>query len=230
MRNIPQVIHYCWFGGKPLPMQHKRYLETWKQAFPYYQIMKWDEHNFPIDEFGYAREAIKARKMAFVSDVARIYALYEYGGIYFDTDVEVIKNFDRLLEEKEAILGTEDEGNTIGTGFMAFIPHHNICTKMLDYYRNNSFLEQSSTMSNTQILAALVKKEYGITPLEKIQEFNNIVLYPSEYFTAYNGLTGKIKITDKTCCIHHFAASWHSPSRKLKDAIKREVKKFRRTV
>lgn len=228
MKNIPPIIHYCWFGGKPLPMQYKRYLETWKQAFPHHKIIKWDEHNFPIDEFGYAREAKKAGKMAFVSDVARIYALYEYGGIYFDTDVEVIKNFAWLLEGKEAVLGTEDEGKTIGTGFMAFIPHHDICTKMLDYYRNNSFIEQNSTMSNTQILAALVKKEYGIVPLENTQEFNNIILYPSEYFTAYNGLTGEDKITDKTCCIHHFAASWHSPNRKLKDAIKKRLNKLMR--
>lgn len=228
MRNIPRVIHYCWFGGKSLPMQHKRYLETWKNAFPYYHIIKWDEHNFPINDYTYAKEAVKAGKMAFVSDVARIYALYEYGGIYFDTDVEVVKNFDQLLEGKEAILGTEDEKNTIGTGFMAFIPRHNICAKMLDYYKNNNFVRQSSSMSNTQILAALVKKEYGIVPLEKIQEFHDIILYPSEYFTAHNGLTGEIEVTDKTCCIHHFAASWHSPSRKLKDTIKKELNKLTR--
>ena len=171
MRNIPHVIHYCWFGGTPLPMQYKKYLETWKQVFPNYKIIRWDEHNFPIDEFVYAKEAAKAGKMAFVSDVARIYALYEFGGIYFDTDVEVIKDFSWLLEGKEAVLGTEDAESTIGTGCMAFVPHHDICRRMLDYYRTNSFAEQSSEMSNTQILASLIKKEYGIIPLEKTQYY-----------------------------------------------------------
>lgn len=225
MRKIPYIIHYCWFGGKSLPTQHKKYLETWKQSFPNYQIIKWDEYNFPVDEFDYAKKALKAGKMAFVSDVARIYALYEYGGIYFDTDVEVIKNFDCLLEEKGAVLGTEDERLTIGTGFMAFMPHHDICGKMLDYYRNNDFSEQSITMSNTQILAALIKKEYGIEPLEKEQEFNDIILYPSRYFTAYDGSIGKTEVTEETYCAHHFAASWQSPGRKLKDRIKREINK-----
>ena len=152
MKEIPHIIHYCWFGGKPLPEQYKKYVETWKKNFPDYKVMKWDESNFPIDQYSYAKEAIQAGKMAFVSDVARIHALYEYGGLYFDTDVEVLKNFSELLKEQGAVLGTEDEKKTIGTGFMAFVPKHEICSKMLEYYKNNSFADQSSTMSNTQIL------------------------------------------------------------------------------
>lgn len=220
MNEIPHIIHYCWFGGKPIPAQYEVYLQTWIKAFPDYKIIKWDENNFPIDHYDYAKEAMQVGKMAFVSDVARIHALYEYGGIYFDTDVEVLKNFSELLKGQRAVLGTEDEGKTIGTGFMAFVPHHGICAKMLDYYRNNSFLEQDSTMSNTQILARLLRNDYNINPLEKIQRFSDVVIYPSRYFTAYNGVKGRIEVTQDTYCIHHFGASWLSPTRRLKDKIK----------
>ena len=187
---------------------------------PDYKVMKWDESNFPIDQYSYAKEAIQAGKMAFVSDVARIHALYEYGGLYFDTDVEVLKNFSELLKEQGAVLGTEDEKKTIGTGFMAFVPKHEICSKMLEYYKNNSFADQSSTMSNTQILAHLLRENYGVEPLEKIQKFNDVTVYPSRYFTAYNGVTGRTEIAKDTCCIHHFGASWLSPTRRFKDKIK----------
>lgn len=220
MKEIPHIIHYCWFGGKPLPKQYKKYIETWKKNFPNYKIIKWDENNFPIDIYDYAKEAMQAGKMAFVSDVARIHALYEYGGMYFDTDVEVLKNFSMLLKKQGAILGTEDEGKTIGTGFMAFAPKHEICSLMLEYYKNNSFIEQSSTMSNTQILAQLIHENFSVEPIEKIQKFNDVIIYPSEYFTAYNGKTGRTEITENTCCVHHFGASWLSPSRRFKNMIK----------
>lgn len=227
MEKIPKIIHYCWFGEKPLPEQYKRYIETWRKNFLDYKIMKWDEKNFPVDKFGYAREAMLAGKMAFVSDVARIYALYEYGGIYFDTDVEVLKDFSYLLKGQEAVLGTEDEGKTIGTGFMAFSPKHDICSKMLEYYKRNSFIEQSDTMSNTQILAKLIRESYGITPLEEVQKFEDIVIYPSTYFTAYNGVKGMTELTNETCCIHHFGASWLSPKRKLKNRIKSIINRMK---
>ena len=220
MREIPHIIHYCWFGGKPLPEQYQKYIETWKKFFPNYKVMKWDESNFPVEQYSYAKEAMQTGKMAFVSDVARIHALYEYGGIYFDTDVEVLKNFSELLEGQCAVLGTEDEGKSIGTGFMAFIPKHEICAKMLDYYNKNSFLDQSASMSNTQILAEILRKEYDIEPLEKIQKFNDVIIYPSRYFTAYNGVMGRTEITNDTFCVHHFGASWHSPIRKIINKVK----------
>lgn len=124
------------------------------------------------------------------------------------------------MKEQGAVLGTEDEKKTIGTGFMAFVPKHEICSKMLEYYKNNSFADQSSTMSNTQILAHLLRENYGVEPLEKIQKFNDVTVYPSRYFTAYNGVTGRTEIAKDTCCIHHFGASWLSPTRRFKDKIK----------
>ena len=145
------------------------------------------------------------------------------GGVYLDTDVEVIRNFTSLLEGKSAVLGVEDEYKTIGTGFLAFEPKHEICYEMLNYYRNNSFSSQSKSMSNTQILADLIKKKYNIKLADKVQVLDKLVVYPSCYFTAYNGYTGKTEIADDTCCVHHFSASWHGPVRKFKDEIKKRV-------
>lgn len=213
---IPKIIHYCWFGNKPLPSQYKNYVDSWKKAFPTYKILEWNENNFPIEKFEYAKEALEEKKYAFVSDVARIYALYEYGGIYFDTDVEVMRNFEDLLKGKEAVLGTETIGETIGTGFMAFSKEHKICKKMLDFYKNNSFKKQDSLLSNTKILAKIIEKEYKVYPSENIQNIGNIIIYPPDYFTAYNGVIGKIQITKNTRCVHHFAASWLPPKNKLK--------------
>ena len=93
MEGIPKIIHYCWFGEGKIPNQYQKYIKTWEKTFPEYRICKWDEKNFPMEKYKYAMEALKSGKMAFVSDVARMYALYEYGGIYFDTDVEVIRDF-----------------------------------------------------------------------------------------------------------------------------------------
>lgn len=151
------------------------------------------------------------------------FMLYMNGGVYLDTDVEVIKDFTPLLKGKSAVLGVEDEYKTIGTGFLAFAPKHEICHEMLEYYRNNSFSSQSASMSNTQILADLIKKKYNIELADKVQAIGELIIYPSWYFTAYNGYTGKTEIVEETCCVHHFSASWHSPSRKFKDAIKKSL-------
>lgn len=217
---IPKYIHYCWFGGRALPKQYQAYINTWKKFFPDYKLIRWDETIFPIDQFVYAQEAMEAGKMAFVSDVARIYALEKMGGIYFDTDVEVIRSFEDILIDENAVLGTETEGQTIGTGFMAFTPGHRICKKMLEYYKSHSYKDQSATLSNTIILASIIKEEYGITPDSSIHRSSDLIIYPQEYFTAYNGYTGRHKVTDKTYCIHHFSASWFSPARKMKDKLK----------
>ena len=225
---IPRQIHYCWFGGNKKTKEMNDCIQSWKKYFPNYEIKEWNESNFDIKCCDYVWEAYREKKWAFVSDYARFRILYEYGGVYFDTDVEVLKNFSGLLKKQGAVLGTEDEKKTIGTGFMAFVPKHEICFKMLEYYKNNSFAEQSSTMSNTQILAQLLRENYGVEPLEKIQKFNDVIVYPSRYFTAYNGVTGRTEITKDTCCVHHFGASWLSPTRRFKDKIKTLLNRMRK--
>lgn len=216
--RIPKYIHYCWFGNKPLPKQYEEYINTWKEKFPDYEIICWNETNFPIELYKYAQQAYEMKKMAFVSDVARVYALNTMGGVYFDTDVEVLKPFDKLLSEQDAVLGTESEV-AIGTGFMAFIPHHEITEAMLEYYKMHRFMDDRGMLSlipNTHILANLLNEMYGMRPAEYIQSNDRCVVYPQEYFTAYDGYTGKNIITKETYCVHHFENSWSSPMEKVK--------------
>ena len=121
-QKIPKIIHYCWFGGKEKPKQVKKCIESWKKHLSDYQIIEWSEKNFDVNQFQYTKDAYAAKKYAFVSDVARVKALLEYGGIYFDTDVEVFKSFDDILDTK-CLLGFE-EGNYIATSMMGAVPKY----------------------------------------------------------------------------------------------------------
>mgnify|MGYP004533368965 FL=1 len=225
LMQIPRYIHYCWFGNASLPIEYKKYIEGWEKFFPEYKIICWSEKNFPLQEFSYAKEAARAGKWAFVSDVARIYALKKYGGIYFDTDVEVKKSFNDILENQSAILGTEDVSqNSIGTGFMAFIPEHPICCQMLKYYNNNYFINKDGTLNmvpNTHIMANILYKLYGVRPSNNIQKLDECIVYPQEFFTAYDGKLGKNMITENTYCVHHFKGSWASNKDKIKNSLRK---------
>lgn len=231
MNEIPKYIHYCWFGNGEMPKSHKKHIEGWKKIFPDHKIMLWNEENFPIDDFAYAKKAYEAKKFAFVSDVARIYALYKYGGIYLDTDVEVIRNPEELFDNKRVALGWESiELGTIGTGFIATVPNSEICDLMLEYYKNNDFYNAKDTAkikSNTMIMAEILREKYSIYPSEKIQDMGWIVIYPETYFTAYDAQTMRPKVTKDTYAIHHFDASWLSVNRKFKRTVKTFLKRLK---
>lgn len=213
---IPKIIHYCWFGGKEMPAEYRRYIKGWAKMYPDYRIVCWNEKNFPINDFPYAMQAAEQKKWAFVSDVARVYALYRMGGVYLDTDVEAIRPFPSVLNEYSAILGTEHSNETIGTGFMAFVKGHRICESMLDYYRKHSFFEQDKNFSNTQLIALMVNRLYGLVPQNCVQTKRDLVLFSPEYFTAYDTLSNTPVLTENTICVHHFAASWFSSWQKLR--------------
>lgn len=224
---IPHIIHYCWFGEKELPEEYRKYIQGWKDAFPDWEVICWNESNFPLEDVAFAKAAYEAKKWAFVSDVARIYALQQYGGIYFDTDVEVIKNFSDLLENKKCVLGTESE-IAIGTGFLACEKNHPICNLMMNYYKNTEF-DPNALEPNTHILAKILQKGYSVKPSKNIVETNDFILYPQEYFTAFNGALGKTEIDEKTMCIHHLSASWIEEDSSIKAKIigvLRKTKKY----
>lgn len=192
---IPKIIHYCWFGGNPLPEEAKYYISTWEKYCPDYEIKEWNENNFDVNQNQYCREAYEAKKWAFVSDYARLKILYDHGGIYMDTDVEVCKNFDDL-REYEFWSGFESEIQ-IQTGIMASCKDNKLLRYLLSYYDNKHFKNKDGsydTTTNVITITKMVKDKYDIKLNNTFQIFgNNNALFPFEYFCAKSTEDGKVK-------------------------------------
>lgn len=212
MKKIPKTIHYCWFGRKPLPEMALKCIASWRKFLPEYEIKEWNEDNFDVNQIPYTAQAYKCGKFAFVSDYARFKIMYEQGGIYFDTDVEVIKPLDDILT-KGAFFGIEASNKKLlcapGLGF-ACPPGLALCKAMVDYYNKKRF-EKSNGKFNletvVQIFSKILKKNGIRLSLNPI-EFEGLYFYPPDYFCPINYYTGETKITENTHTIHHYAASW----------------------
>lgn len=220
---IPKIIHYCWFGGNPLPEDVKKYIATWRKFCPDYEIKEWNENNFDIECCAYVKEAYEAKKWAFVSDYARFFILYKYGGVYFDTDVEIIKPLKPILD-RGAFIGLESNMPAYvapGLG-LAAEPGMSIYKEILDFYATKHFKNKNNKLEDTTVVvyATNLFKKCGLKDGNKIQCIEKIYVYPSEYFCPKNPNTGKLVITENTYTIHHYTASWYSLQKKLKRAIK----------
>lgn len=208
---IPKVIHYCWFGYNELPPLAKKCIASWRKFLPDYEIKEWNEDNFDVNSIPYTAQAYKHKKYAFVSDYARFKILYEHGGIYFDTDVEVIKPLDDILENG-TFFGLENESFFAcnpGLGF-ASEPKFHLLKEMLDLYVKMQFETESGELNKKTIVEhfseTLISK--GLQPTPGITEFEGASFYPAEYFCPKPSEFGKIQITETTHTIHHYAASW----------------------
>ena len=220
---IPKIIHYCWFGKNELPEMANMCIESWKKCFPDYEIKQWDETNFDIEICDFTKEAYKAKKYAFVSDYARFYILYKFGGIYFDTDVEVIRSIGDILE-KGPFMGCEKakprdrkkiESVAPGLGIAAE-PGMYIYKKILEMYEKMDFASWNNTGKRITVVDAVTSllKEEGFQGGKEIENVAGINIYSSEYFCPMNYYTGEVTITDKTRSIHHYADSWHSETQR----------------
>lgn len=221
---IPKIVHYCWFGGKEKPTKVKRCIESWHRYLPDYQIIEWNEENFDINKYCYTKDAYEAKKYAFVSDVARVEALLKYGGIYFDTDVEVFRSFDTVLEAK-CLLGFE-EGNYIATSMMGAVPEYPLFNVFLEIYKELSFYDENGKIIEGTNVTKLTKllDEKGLVRNNCYQELENeIKIYPKEYFSPYVYTYGIYQITDKSYCVHHFEVSWLPWNVKIKKKIKKTL-------
>ena len=215
---IPKKIHYCWFGGKPLDKLGKKCLKSWKKYFPEYEIIEWNESNVDLESCPYVKQAYEAKKWAFVSDYVRFKVLYEQGGVYFDTDVEVIKPFDDILA-KGAFLGCENpasaEGEeckiSVASGLgMAAEAGNAFYREVLDDYESSNFVNPDGTPNLYTVVQRITDllKKHGLQDTAQVQKIAGITIYPAEYFCPINMKTGKLEITDNTYSIHRFAASW----------------------
>lgn len=206
---IPKTIHYCWFGNKPLPKSAIKCINSWKKYFPEYEIKQWNEKNFDININDYVTEAYKSKKFAFVTDVARLYILYKYGGIYFDVDVKVIKAFDDILCNK-AFFAIEKEGK-INTG-LGFGSEKNskFVKELLNDYTKKHFILEDGKMDLTPCpeINSKIFKNYGFQLNNTIEKIDDIAVYPKDYFNPMEVGTGKINKTENTRSIHLYSKSW----------------------
>lgn len=207
---MKKYIHYCWFGDKPLPKLAKKCIESWKKYLPDYEIIKWNEENVDLDECPFIKEAYANKKWAFVADYARTKALNEMGGIYFDTDMEVTKDINSLLE-KGSFLGVEDTGNVNSAVWFEKEKNGYLSTALLKKYRNfKGFDPENASKVSIPLLITEILNSIGLNrKTKKIQKLkHDIYIYPRDYFYPYSYNWENNMFTDNTCMIHYFDASW----------------------
>jgi hypothetical protein len=227
---IAKTIHYCWFGRGEKSELTIKCINSWKKYCPDFVIKEWNEDNFDINSNEYVMEAYKAKKWAFVTDYVRLYVLYNYGGIYMDTDVEVIKPLDNFLNN-HAFSGFESS-KEIPTGIMAAEKGNKWIKDLLDEYKNLHFLKKDgsyNTVTNVIRITNLSVKKYDLVPESSLQHLkgNVATMYPFDYFCTKSALTGEINITKNTHTIHHFSGSWLSEDEKKRREFKEQyIKKF----
>lgn len=208
---IPKIIHYCWFGGNPKPKLAKKCIKSWKKYCKGYEIKEWNEDNFDLSAAPlYVRQAYDAKKWAFVTDYVRLWALINFGGIYMDTDVEVIKPFDKFLEN-EAFGGFESVA-TIATCIMACEKNFSLFKELLLEYNNIPFILDDGSLDITTNVTRITNccEKYGFKPNGEYQVVYGFVLYPQDYFCPINAVSGELNKTQNTYTIHHFMGSWLS--------------------
>lgn len=217
---MPKVIHYCWFGRNPLPETAVKCIESWKKFLPDYEIMEWNEDNFDVNSCRYTSEAYAARKYAFVSDYARFKILYERGGLYFDTDVEIIRPIDDIISrgpfmgcERSAVaaaFSAKNLGVAPGLG-LGLPPTLRLCANILAYYESVPFLKEDGTPNTMDTVVTITSRilcEEGLELTDKLQLVAGVWIYPNDYFAPKDVDTKKLTITANTRSIHHYDASW----------------------
>lgn len=217
---IPKIIHYCWFGGNSLPEDARKCIDSWRKYLPDYEIKEWNESNFDVSCCPYVREAYEAKKYAFVSDYARFFVLYRYGGLYFDTDVEVVKNMDHIISAgnfmgfeksmatKSQVKAVNNEvtlGVAPGLG-LGVNPGLGLIHELLDFYENKEHfsIEDGTVVDYTTDIL----KKHGLVNEHKLQKVADVTIYPADYFCPMDSTTGITTITSNTISIHHYSCSW----------------------
>ncbi|SDE87568.1 glycosyltransferase family 32 protein [Epilithonimonas hungarica] len=229
--SIPKIIHYCWLSGDPFPSKIRKCIDSWKKYLPDYEIRLWDTQSFDLESSPWVKEAFQQKKYAFAADYIRLYALYNEGGIYLDSDVEVVKSFDDLL--KLPYFACTEGENIIEAGAFGAVKGQSWIKNCLDYYEGRHFIKQDNILDTwplPQIMMKEIKKQYTPEVLERQLYFEKISNYqkekrfymlPKVYFCAKDMGTGVITKTNETYCIHHFEMSWIPKSQTFLPNLKR---------
>lgn len=198
-QKIPRIIHYCWLSNDPIPEQMQKYMQTWRKYLPDYEFKLWNFDVFDKNSSLWVKQAFESKKYAFAADYIRLYAVYNYGGIYLDMDVEVLKPFDDLLNNDLMFACEDKAGQYLEAGCFGATKEHPFIGKCLEYYTNRPFIKEDGSMDILvlpRIITPIYNNDIKRTPLS------------FDYFTAKSPSTGQINITANTYSIHHFNASW----------------------
>ena len=220
---IPKIIHYCWFGGKTLPSDVMKCIETWKKYCPDYEIKRWDESNFDVSSHPFMRAAYEAKAWAFVSDYARLKVVYDNGGIYLDTDVELLKNLDFLLEN-QCYIGIQQSKLLCNSGLGFGAEKQNpIVGEMMKCYDSISFLDQEKNTFACPWLNDKVIRSFGTVNESEITYLEGVTVYPSRFLDPISTGNTKRLLCQESVSIHHYAATWTGNKQRWKRKIARMI-------
>lgn len=224
---MPKIIHYCWFGGKPLPPLAQKCITSWRKFLPDYEIKEWNESNFDVHCIPYCSEAYKAGKYAFVSDYARFKILYEEGGLYFDTDVEVIRNMDHIIargpfmgrERAIGLSGSDSYAVAPGLG-LGVNPGLGLYKELVDLYETLSFLNADGSLNLKTVVEYTTEllEEHGYDANVGLQQVAGVWIYPKEYFCPFDNKR-RLCLTENSVSIHHYAGTWIDSKTKWKKKL-----------
>jgi len=229
---IPKKVHYCWLSGDPFPDSIAQHMATWKAKLPDYEFILWDTTRFDLDSNIWVKQAFESKKYAFAADYIRLYAVYNFGGIYMDTDVEVVKSFDKLLD-LPYFVGTEGEG-IIEAGIFGAEKGTAWLKDCLSHYDGRAFAKSDGSLdilTLPRIMVSAIEKTRIITELPEDEIFkvlsndvsDKLYVFPKEAFCAKNHGTGVVTKTKHTYAVHHFAMSWMSKKETFFPNLKRKL-------
>jgi hypothetical protein len=224
--TIPKIIHYCWLSDDPVPEEYRKHTESWKTQLSDYQFMLWDTKRFDIRQTAWTRQAFATEMYAYAADYIRFFAVYAYGGIYLDMDVEVVKPFDELLDSGLMLAYENHISDNLEAGCFGAAKGHEYIKKCMAYYENTAFIDETK-MAHIMGMGKSERNDY-IDPMISPEVMKNAFelfkdrgykLFNWDYFTAKNVLTGVVRRTKNTYAVHHFATQYHSPEwRKNREA------------
>ena len=232
---ISSTIHYCWFGRTPLPDSAKKYIASWQKHFPDYEIKEWNEDNFDVNIIPYTRDAYAARKYAFVSDYARFWILYHHGGLYFDTDVEVIRPMDDIIA-RGTFMGFEHDNVKSQASTLSINPGlglgaekgNAIYAEILKGFEQLSFYLPDGSRNPFTMIPMVTKmmQDRGLVLKDEMQTIDGITIYPNEYYNPFDDITGILRKTPNTRSIHWYAKTWADDNSLWKVRAKRLLRRF----
>lgn len=207
--SIPKIIHYVWVGGKPKSAHVISCIASWEKHCPDYQIKEWNEHNFDVDGHPFVKQAFEQKNWALMSDVIRVWALYEQGGVYFDTDLELVAPIDALLDHD--IFLCYESPYWVGSAVLGTIQKHPVFLRVLKRYEEAKPIGFHTNPLTVHAFTAALRYDYHVKPNGKSTIIDpNIALISSDYFYPQHYMSGKLKMTERTKGIHHYFGSWHS--------------------